>query len=186
MMRRSAVALVFVALVTMAGCRHRTVKAVAVAPAPPAVTPVVVSVPPPTHPTEPLPEPAEPALEAAVPVVTPPRKPHKKKVVQPPTPPVQVAAIEAPTPAAAPIALGQLSAGGDTGNGLRTETEQLLAAQKVRVERLPTASILAHPTEVEQARRFLKNAEDAWKTADVEGAHTLALKTKVLLDDVQK
>ena len=69
---------------------------------------------------------------------------------------------------------------------MRSETEQLVSSQKLRIEHLPAAVAAAHEAETDQARRFLKSAEEAWKTADVEGAHTLALKAKVLLDDMQK
>ncbi len=84
------------------------------------------------------------------------------------------------------IELGQLSAGGDSGTGLRAETNTLLTTQKLRLEKLPATIGATHAADVEQARRFLKSAEDAWKTGDVEGAHTLAVKAKVLIDDLSK
>ncbi len=170
-------------LVPLAGCRHRAVKTVTMAPVPPEIGPVMVSVPPPTHPTEPLPTPDKPVVATAVPVPAPPKKVHRKKPVSVPVaPPVQVAAA-APPPA---ITLGQLSAGGTAGSPSRTETEQTLAEQKQRLEKLAAAAAAAHPADVEQVRRFLKGADDAWNTGDVEGAHTLALKAKVMLDDLQR
>ena len=69
---------------------------------------------------------------------------------------------------------------------MRIETEQAVAAQKQRLDKLPAPVVATHGTEVEQVRRFLRSAEDAWNTGDVEGAHTLAAKAKVMLDDLQK
>lgn len=169
----------------LAGCHHRAPKASTLPPAPPDILPVMVSVPPPTHPTEPLPSTSAPVAAAPVPVVTPPRRPHKKKAVPTPPPPPPQVAVATITPAA-PISLGQLSAGGDSGSGLRSETDALLTTQKLRLEKLSPAIVATHPTDVEQARRFLKGAEDAWKTGDVEGAHTLGVKAKVLVDDLSK
>lgn len=143
----------------------------------------MVSVPPPTHPTEPLPSAAPAVVVTPAPIVVVPRKVRRRKPA--PVAPVQVAVV--PPPASAPsIVLGQLSAGGEAGSGSRSETEGLLAAQKSRLERLSLAVATAHAADVEQARRFLKSAEEAWKTSDLEGAHTLALKAKVLLDDLTK
>ena len=145
----------------------------------------MVSVPPPTHPTEPLPSTSVPAAAAPFPIVTPPRRPHRKKAVPapPPAPPQVAVTTTAPPPS---IELGQLSAGGGSGTGLRSETYTLLTTEKLRLEKLPATIAATHAADVEQARRFLKSAEDAWKAGDVEGAHTLAVKAKVLVDDLSK
>ena len=183
-MRRLRLLVLMGCVVWLAGCRHKAATLV-VPPTAPEIAPVMVSVPPPTHPTEPLPAATVPVAEGHAPVVPPPKRPHKHKAA--PAPPVQVAVV-APPPAAAAapaIALGQLSAGGDAGSGLRAETETMLAVQMQRLDRLPTAVAAAHAADVEQARRFLKGADEAWKTGDVEGAHTLVVKAKVLLDDLR-
>lgn len=180
-MRRLAAPLALASLLVLAGCRHRQPKLAAAVPLPPDIHPVMVSVPPPTHPTEPLPEPEKSVVQEVIPPPPPPKKVRKKRAVPvPPAPaaPVQVAAA---TP---PISLGQLSAGGDAGSALRSETEQLAAAQKQRLDHLPAPLAAAHTTEVDQVRRFLKGADSAWQSGDVEGAHTLALKAKILLDDL--
>ena len=167
---------------SLAGCHRRVPAAMALPALPPDIGPVMVSVPPPTHPTEPLPEPTVPVASAPVPPAPAPKKPHKHKVKPAPVPPpVQVAASTSP-----PIALGQLSTGGDAGKDLRGDTETLLAVQKQRLDRLAGNVTAAHTADVEQARRFLKGAEDAWKTGDVDGAHTLAVKAKVLIDDLSR
>ncbi len=180
MTRRGALFTILLAI-TVTGCRHRQPKPLAIVPPPPDIRPAMVSVPPPTHPSEPLPEPEKPVVVEITPPPPPPKKVRKKRSlpVAPPTPaPVQVAAAEPP------ISLGQLSAGGDAGTGLRSETEQTMASQKQRLDRLPAPLASAHATDVDQVRRFLKGAETAWQAGDVEGAHTLALKAKILLDDL--
>ena len=60
----------------------------------------------------------------------------------------------------------------------------MMASQKQRLEHLPSTLVSAHPTETDQVRRFLKGSETAWQAGDVEGAHTLALKAKILMDDL--
>ncbi len=142
----------------------------------------MVSVPPPTHPSEPLPVAEKPVVVEVAPPPPPPKKVRKKRPVQ-----VAPATTAAPTQVAAAepaISLGQLSAGGDSGTALRSETEQMMATQKQRFDHLPSPLVAAHATETDQVRRFLKGSETAWQAGDVEGAHTLALKAKILLDDL--
>ncbi len=142
----------------------------------------MVSVPPPTHPSEPLPVPEKPVVVEVTPTPPPPKKIRKKRTL-----PVAPVTTSAPTQVAAAepaISLGQLSAGGDSGTALRSETDKMIAAQKQRLEKLPSSLVSSHPTETDQVRRFLKGSETAWQAGDVEGAHTLALKAKILLDDL--
>lgn len=182
MIRRLAVSCAVLFLFAMAGCRHRQPKAIAVILPPPEIHPVMVSVPPPTHPSEPLPLPEKPIVVEVTPLPTPSKKIRKKRTVS-----VAPVATPAPTQVAVAepaISLGQLSAGGDSGTALRSETEQMIATQKQRLEKLPSPLVSSHATETDQVRRFLKGSETAWRTGDVEGAHTLALKAKILLDDL--
>ena len=186
-MRRSIRAMLTGSVFLLAGCHHRAKQVIVLPPAPPEIAPVMVSVPPPTHRSEPIPAPI-----AAVPpppvVVEPPKKEKRQPrrsaatVVTPaPVPPVQTAATEPP-----PIELGELSAGGETTSGLKQETYNLIHALDARVAALPDGVASSHKREIERAKRFLKQAEDSWNTADMDGAHTLAVKAKVLLDDLQK
>jgi hypothetical protein len=165
------------ALLPLTGCAHRA--KVAAVPLPPVA---MVTVPPPTHPTEPLPE--EPVAET--PVVLPPPAPPKKP--SPPrhrsTPPPVQTAVAAPPPPA-PIDLGQLTTGGDaTNSAAMQQTEDLMRAQQKRLIGIPTAVVALHTQQIEQARLFLRQADEAWKKLDVEGARTLSTKAKVLLDEV--
>lgn len=183
-MRRSLLLLLTSSVFLLAGCHHRAKQVVVAPPPPPEIAPVMVSVPPPTHRSEPIPAPIA-TVPPPPPVVEPPKKParpsRRKEPSQPtPAPPVQTAAVEAP------IELGELSAGGEASSGQKQETYNLIHALSARVSALPASITSGHKREVERAKRFLKQAEDSWNNADIEGAHTLAIKAKVLLDDLQK
>lgn len=161
----------------LAGCNKRVV--VATAPPPPP-TPVV-SVPPPTHPTEPLPE---------IPVIASPEVPiPTEPTVRPPVrrrPPTTNQPVETASAAPPGIAdLGELTTGGESNNEqFRRQTEDLLRTQNRRLGSLSSAAIAMHSKQVEQARLFLKQAADAWKKQDMEGARTLGTKAKVILDEI--
>ena len=81
------------------------------------------------------------------------------------------------------VDLGQLTAGGEAGD-LRQQTETLLREQQKRLAELPRVAADAHSQQVQQARLFLRQADDAWRKLDFEGARTLATKAKVLLDEI--
>ncbi|SEC46326.1 hypothetical protein [Terriglobus roseus] len=164
------------ALVSLAGC-HRKVVVVAAPPPPPVE---MVSVPPPTHPSEPMPEEpviASPTLPLPVPPVRRPQPPRRRPT---PVPPTQTAVVAPP-----PMDLGSLTTGGESTNtALRQQTDDLLKAQTRRLNAIPTSIIALHTEQIEQARLFLKQANDAWTKLDIEGARTLATKAKVVLDEV--
>ncbi len=167
--RMTALAALSAALM-LSGCRHKKVRVTATAPLPP---PEMISVPPPMHPSQPEPEmPLEeaPALTALLPRHTVFR--------YRPSPLQQITLAPAPP---APIELGQLTTG-DTAP--RQETEDLLRLQQRRLSGISSAIAALHSQQIEQARLFLKQADDAWQKSDVDGARTLATKSKVLLDEV--
>ena len=167
-------------VVFLTGCHHHHVK-VAMLPPPPAA-PEMVSVPPPTHPSEPVPAVPLAKVEPITPELPKPKKPRFRPAPAPPVPqpPVTVAAA---TPE--PMPLGQLTAGDETDNrALRQQTEELLRTQQKRLNEIPSAVIALHTQQIEQARIFLRQADEAWKKLDVDGTRTLATKAKVLLDEV--
>ena len=159
----------------LAGC-HRKAAVVAPPPAPPLA---MVSVPPPTHQTEAL---ALIPLEVVPnPDLLLPRKLTRRFRPLAATK-SQLAAL---TPPPAPVALGRLTTGGEAGNGtLRQQTEDLLRGQMRRVAGLSTDTIAGYGEQVQQAKLFLRQAEEAWRNSDVEGARTLATKAKLLLDEL--
>ncbi len=166
----------FALCLLLAGC-HRKV-AVAPPPAPPHVA--MISVPPPSHPSEPEPEIplAEPeTIDAQLPRRIGPRfRPL-------PATPAQLAGLNPPPPA--PVDLGQLTAGGDSDTSAnRQQTMDLIQAQQKRLAAIPRNTAARHGQQVQQARLFLRQADDAWNKADLEGARTLATKAKLLLDEI--
>lgn len=162
----------------LAGCNKRVV----VAAAPPLPPPTsVVSVPPPTHPTEPMPE---------IPVIASPAVPiPTEPTVRPPVrrrPPTTNQPVETASAAPSGIAdLGELTTGGESNNEqFRSQTQDLLRAQNRRLASMSSAVVAMHAQQVEQARLYLKQAADAWKKQDMEGARTLGTKAKVILDEI--
>lgn len=163
------------ALLLLSGCHHR-----ARVVAPPVVPHVAtISVPPPTHRAEPF---ARMEYEAVPPLtLLLPRRPLPRFRPRPTT--AKQLSLLLPAPAR-PVALGQLTTGGEADSGLRQGTEVLLRSQHQRLNSLPRSSATLHSAEVDQIRLFLQQADDAWQKLDVEGARTLATKAKVLLDEL--
>ena len=167
----------------MAGCRHKP----QLAPLPPAMAPVALEdIPEPDD----LPMVEEPPVKLpTVPVSTEAGKPKKKKkqqpkVVAPPEPPgTQVANAAAPSPDAA---VGALTAGGETNPQTKQDAEDLIASIDKRLNALPVQKAEEQKAQVSKVRNFWKDAQDALKSGDAEGAKTLATKAKLLLDDLEK
>jgi outer membrane biosynthesis protein TonB len=191
-------AVVTVLAVFMAGCRHKAKVApppAAQAPAVPLST-VAAGVPPPRLPQPNLPKVNPPGTQTAAPEEKP--KPHKpahhkpKHTVEPePTP-----AKDQSTPATEQAAtgegngmspIGQLSAAGESTNAPRrhqildeiNSTESGLNDIKRPLSR-------DEQTTAAQIRTFLAKATDALNQEDLDGAHTLVTKAKVLLDELKK
>jgi hypothetical protein len=168
----------------MAGCRQKPV----LAPLPPVMAPVaLVDIPEPDD----LPMVEEPPVKLpTVPVSTEAGKPKKRKkqppkVVAPPepVPETQIASATAPSPDAA---VGALTAGGETNPQTKQEAEELIASIDKRLNALPTQKVEEQKAQVAKVKNFWKDAQDALKSGDAEGAKTLATKAKLLLDDLEK
>jgi ribosomal protein S20 len=164
----------------LGGCRHKA----QVAPLPPVLAPVAL---------EQIPEPDNlPIVEAPqiklppVPVATS-AKPKREKKKPPPkvvTPePVQVASA-APSPEE--TAIGALTAGGEANPQTKQEAADLIASSEKRLNALSAQKAEEQKAQVSKVRNFLKDAQDALKSGDAEGAKTLATKAKLLLDDLEK
>jgi hypothetical protein len=168
----------------MAGCRQKPL----LAPLPPVMAPVaLVDIPEPDD----LPMVEEPPVKLpTVPVSTEAGKPKKRKkqppkVVAPPeqVPEPQVASATAPSPDAA---VGALTAGGETNPQTKQEAEELIASIDKRLNALPAQKVEEQKAQVAKVKNFWKDAQDALKSGDAEGAKTLATKAKLLLDDLEK
>jgi ribosomal protein S20 len=169
----------------LSGCRHKT----QIAPPLPAIkTPVdLVDIPEAENlplleaPPEKLPP--EPTAAAAA----KPKRERKKKVApvvaSVPAPPVQTASVE-PSPEVA--AIGALTAGGEANPQTKQEAADLIASIEKRLNALPAQTVEDQKAQISKVRNFWRDAQEALKSGDAEGAKTLATKAKLLLDDLEK
>ena len=114
-----------------------------------------------------------------------PKKPKKRQAPPPPAPaPVAVAADPTPPPAAT---LGALSPGGGAASPKQQqEVMAKIAAVEKRIGDLPGATADREQRQIAKVRLFLKEASDALKGGDAEGAGILATKADLLMDDLTK
>ena len=103
-----------------------------------------------------------------------------------PQAPEETAPVPAPVPAesAASAELGALSPGGDS-SPRQQQVAGHIATVEHRVDELPASNSDAIKKQILQVRQFLKQASDALKTGDAEGAENLATKAGLLLDDIK-
>jgi outer membrane biosynthesis protein TonB len=143
-------------------------------PAPKDLPPPVVTVPQ----TQPTPEPDPTPKTADKPAKHPVHhttKPDSKTDAKP----TEQASNSTPPEVSA---IGQLSAGDPS--DLRNQTEDSIASTQRGVNNLNRQLNDQEQKTVAQIREFLKQARTALTTGDVDGAHTLALKAKVLLGEL--
>ena len=167
----------------LGGCRHKT----QVATLPPVLTPV---------PLMDIPEPENlPMVEAQqiklppVPYASDAGKPKRVKKKAPPkaAPPEPTQVASATPPASAEdTAIGALTAGGEASPQTKQEAADLIASSEKRLNALPAGKAEEQKAQVSKVKNFLKDAQDALKSGDAEGAKTLATKAKLLLDDLEK
>jgi ribosomal protein S20 len=168
----------------LAGCRHKP----QLAPLPPILTPVAL---------EDIPEPDNLPIVEATPVRLPPvpvsadaGKPKRKKKQPPkaivPAEPVPETQVATATPSPEETAIGALTAGGETNPQTKQEAADLIASIEKRLTALSTQKAEEEKAQVSKVRNFWKEAQEALKSGDAEGAKTLAIKAKLLLDDLEK
>jgi hypothetical protein len=165
----------------LAGCTHNTTKVQPLAPpiedtpppqpapAPKDLQPPVVSVPA---------QPAPDTTNTANTQTTPPPKPPARHKKPAPTQPTQQASTED----SGVSAIGQLSSGAPS--DLRKQTSDSIAATERGLNGISRQLSDQEQKTATQIREFLKQARDALATSDVDGAHTLAIKAKVLLSEL--
>lgn len=162
----------------LTGCIHKTQVAQNQPLAPP-----IEDTPPPK------PEPAPtnlPPPEVTIPMqtqpqeITPPSEPVKKPArhKKPANTNTQIASNGTP----AVSAIGTLS-GGDPPN-MRQRTDDSIASTEKSLNGITRKLSDQEQKTAAQIREFLKQARDALTSGDVDGAHTLALKAKVLLEEL--
>jgi type IV secretory pathway VirB10-like protein len=139
--------------------------------APKNLPPPVITVPEPTQPTTsnttPPPPPPKPAPK------------HHKKPAQPTDQNTQVASNNPPPEVSA---TGQFSTGEPA--DLRKQTSNSIAETERGLNGITRKLNDQEQKTSAQIREFLKQAKTALTTGDVDGAHTLALKAKVLLAEL--
>lgn len=125
---------------------------------------------------------------------TPPPKPQEKPARHPPRhpktttdttvkQPEQVAAATPPAPSEV-SAIGQLSLSPGNSSDMKSETEQSIASTEHGLKDITRPLSDQEQKTAGQIREFLKQAHTALTAGDVDGAHTLALKAKVLLTEI--
>lgn len=175
----------------MSACFHRTHQAQNPPTAPPIelpTQPVATPAPPPvqtTPPAETTPAPStrEPTAESKPPEEsTKPPAHHKKRESKPPAPAQEAAAPEPSTPNSGVSAIGNLSAGDSTTS--HQETENSINATERGLKSIHRNLSTQEQRTAAQITEFLKQARAALASGDVDGAHTLALKARVLLNEL--
>jgi hypothetical protein len=174
--------------VLLSGCVHKQQAAPL---APQAKTPNIY-VPPPTQADLPpmVTEPP-PGVTDAKPVVAEEAKPKKRNKKQPtsaPLTPVVAAAVPPPAEAAQSDAaqLGALGSGEDASPKQQQDVAARISAVEKRLTDLPAPVQDREQKQIAKVRLFNKEASDALKGGDVDGARILATKAALLLDDLTK
>jgi outer membrane biosynthesis protein TonB len=169
----------------VAGCAHKQKAAVNQ----PALAPPIEDTPPPSPNKAPtnlpppvitVPTPAQPkAANTPPPAPAPKPKPHHKpKPAQGDT----GTPVAANTPAPAVSAVGNLSTGEPA--DLRKQTDNTISETERGLNGISRQLNDQEKKTSVQIREFLKQARAAMTTGDVDGAHTLAQKAKVLLGEL--
>lgn len=111
-----------------------------------------------------------------------PKKPPATTPAAPATSPEVASAAPPPSPAPSVSAVGELS-GGASGN-LRSQTEESINKTEKDVNGISRALNETETKTVAQIHEFVKQAREALTSGDVDGAHTLAIKARVLLSEL--
>ena len=175
--------------ITVAGCRHQAVQT---PPPPQQQAPIVTTLPPIPPLTFPDVQLAKPtAAPEPVPVETapPPAKPrvrhaHHRRHRTPVSPGEPTAKTPADASSATSV-LGNLSADDANGNPSQSQrTEGLIRSCQERLKHLSRSQHARNAQAIEQIRAYLTQAQQAMNTNDTAGGETLAIKAKILLDEM--
>ncbi len=206
--RPGEIALLSLVLLLSGGCHHRQTKTLVLPPPAPVPldnggTPTAV-LPPPPKPKLPDVPVAEAATQpkkvkkhaakttaAAAPVPAPPAAQGTSATPPPggaPAGPASEAAAAAGATTAASAgsasAIGALTAGSEQNPKTMQEAAELISSNERRLSSLTSQLAQAQASLVSKVRTFQRAAQQALGTGDAEGARTLAMKGKLLLDDL--
>lgn len=84
------------------------------------------------------------------------------------------------------VAIGDLTAGGAANPQAQEEAASLIRLIQKRVSGLSAQTARKQRSQVNRVQNFRRQAQDALKSGDVEGATTLATKANLLLDDLDR
>jgi len=167
----------------LSGCMHFH-KGPRVPVLPPVLTPVpLVTVPPPANP--PL-IPAPVVNLPPMPIAAAAASPHRERRRLAPRSSTAPAEEAAPEPMTDEAAIGDLTAGGAANPQAQHEAASLIHTIQLRLNGLSPQVARRQRSQVNRVRNFWKQAQEALRSGDVEGATTLATKAKLLLDDLDK
>ena len=170
----------------LSGCRHK----VQLAPVPVIQTKVdLLEVPEPDDlplleptPLRTLPEPTA----AAAAKLKRERKRTAKIVPAAPAAPAPATPTASEAPSAEVTAIGALTAGGEANPQTKQDAADLIASIEKRLNALLSQTTEDQKAQISKVRNFWRDAQEALKSGDAEGANTLATKAKLLLDDLEK
>lgn len=163
----------------LTGCHHRTQVAQNLPLAPPIEEPPPqLHLPPPND--LPPPEVTAPVQQPA-PVITQSKEPGKKQPRR--RKPSNANTQQASAGSAGVPAIGQLTTGGDPAD-MRQQTDASIESTEKSLNSIHRNLSDQEGKTAAQIREFLKEARAALTAGDIDGAHTLALKAKVLLDEL--
>jgi len=160
----------------LTACEHKQQRAQL----PPLAPPDVANIPPPPNAPPPPIEtiPTQPTQQAPTPPKPTEQPVKKKKKTQPPADTTQQAANPSPEVSA----IGQLSSGDPI--ELRRQTVDSIASVEVGLQRINRTLDDSEQKTADHIREFIKEAKAALASGDVDGAHTLTDKARVLLNEL--
>lgn len=168
------------------GCRHKTM----LAPLPAIQAPVdLVEIPLPENLS--LLETPAIKLQPTPIAVAATRLPRERRRSAQKTPPAN-APVTAPTQTVVEeqspetAAIGALTAGGEANPQTKQAASELIATIEKKLIAQPAQNSEEAKAQVNKVRNFWRDAQEALKSGDAEGAMTLATKAKLLLDDMEK
>lgn len=128
--------------------------------------------------------PSQPTQNAQAPTEQTPKPHHHRKPVDKPVQETASTSAEAAPAPPSVSAIGQLSSGDPA--GYRNQTVESINAIERGLNGLGRPLSDTEQKTADNIREFLKEARAALATGDVDGAHTLAVKAKVLLTELTK
>jgi hypothetical protein len=176
-MKLSAMSAAWLLSLLLTGCFHHKTQVAQNQPTAPPIEDTSASKPEPANlppPVVTIPE--QPQQQQITPPPEPVKKPaHRKK---PANPNPQVASSGQP----AVSAIGVLGAGDPT--NMRQQTDSMIEQTEKSLNGMSRQLNAQEQKTAAQIREYIKQARDALTTGDVDGAHNLATKAKVLLDEL--